>query len=225
MRVGVLRKVVLWKGFAVACAISSPCFAQTANTAYSPDSPAPYNTVTSITLPKIEVRASVGGRCGFATGQAPNGNVSAPNFDTAGFDQSFNFVLDCTGAFRVGVISLNGGLATGGTVPTGYANKAPYDVQLNLRNDANTVTASSACQASELLTSNASSSCTAAYLTGGLNIAGPASTTKGLRINGAATSLATNQSIRVKANAYAGSNVLTSGSYTDTLTVTISTAP
>jgi hypothetical protein len=225
MRMLRLSYMALWGTLAVGCLISTPAYAQTANTAYSPDSPAPYNSVTSITLPKIEVRASVGGRCGFATGQAPNGSVSAPDFDTLGFDQTFNFVVDCTGAFRVGVVSTNGGLLTGGAVPSGYANKAAYDVQLSLRNDANTLTATSACQAAELVTTNASSSCTAAYLTGGLNIAGPASTTKGLRINGAATSLATNQSIRVKANAYAGANVLTSGSYTDTLTVTVSTAP
>jgi hypothetical protein len=205
--------------------VANPAAAQTANTAYSPDSPAPYNNITSIALPKIEVRASVGGRCGFATGQAPNGSVSAPNFDTLGFDQSFNFVVDCTGAFRVGVISTSGGLVTGGIVPTGYANKAPYDVQLSLRNDGGTVTASSACQAAELLSTNGATSCTAKYLTGGLNIAGPAGTTKGLRINGAATSLATNQIIRVKANAYAEATVLTAGTYTDTLTVTVSTAP
>lgn len=205
--------------------VATPGYAQTANTAYAPGYAAPYNTPNSITLQKIEVRASVGGRCGFATGQAPNGSVSAPDFDTAGFDQSFNFVLDCTGAFRVGVVSTNGGLLTGGSVPTGYANKAPYDVQLNLRNDSGSLTASSACQAAELVASNAASTCTAAYLTGGSNIAGPASTSKGLRINGAATSSATNQTVRVKANAYAGTNVLTSGSYTDTLTITVSTAP
>jgi hypothetical protein len=204
---------------------AQPAAAQTANTAYSPDSPAPYNSVTSIALPKVEVRASVGGRCGFATGQAPNGSVSAPDFDTLGFDQSFNFILDCTGAFRVGVVSANGGLLTGGSVPTGYANKAPYDVELNLRNDGATITASSACEAAQLLATNAATTCTAKYLTGGLNIAGPASVSKGLRVNGTATSAATSQTIRVKANAYNDPDVLTDGTYTDTLTITVSTAP
>jgi hypothetical protein len=204
-------------------AFAIPAQAQT--TAYAVGYPAPYSTPNSVTLAPIQVVASVGGRCGFATGNAPNGSVNAPALDTAGFDQSFNFILDCTGAFRVGVVSLNGGLLTGGSVPVGYGNKAPYDVQLNLRNDANTVTATSACQAAELLTTNNAASCTAQYLAGGINFAGAASTTRGLRVNGVATSLATSQTIRVKANAYAGPDILTAGTYTDTLTVTVSVAP
>ena len=203
-------------------AFANPAQAQTA---YAVGYPVPYSTPNSITLAPIQVMASVGGRCGFATGNAPNGSVNAPNFDTAGFDQNFNFVLDCTGAFRVGVVSLNGGLLTGGAVPTGYVNKAPYDVQLNLRNDANTVTAASACQAAQLFAANNAASCTAQYLAGGTNFSGAASTTRGLRVNGAATSLTTNQIIRVKANAYTGPNILTAGTYTDTLTVTVSVAP
>lgn len=203
-------------------AFANPAHAQTA---YAVGYPAPYNTPNSVTLAPIQVMASVGGRCGFATGNAPNGSVNAPGFDTVGFDQSFPFILDCTGAFRVGVVSLNGGLQTGGPVPTGYGNKAPYDVQLNLRNDANTATATSACQAAQLFTANNAATCTAQYLTGGTNFSGAASTTRGLRVNGAATSLATNQIIRVKANAYAGPDILTAGTYTDTLTVTVSVAP
>jgi hypothetical protein len=206
-------------------ALASPAQAQTANTAYAVGYASPYNSPNSVTLAPIQVLASVGGRCGYAAGNAPNGSVNAPSFDTLGFDQSFNFVLDCTGAFRVGVVSLNGGLLTGGAVPTGYGVKAPYDVQLNLRNDANTVTASSACQAAELFAANNATTCSATYLGGGTNFSGPASTSKGLRVNAPATALTTNQTIRVKANAYAGPDILTAGTYTDTLTVTVSVAP
>jgi hypothetical protein len=207
---------------ATGLAFANPAQAQTA---YAVGYPAPYNTPNSITLAPIQVMASVGGRCGFAAGNAPNGSVNAPNLDTAGFDESFPFKLDCTGAFRVGIVSLNGGLLTSGSVPTGYGVKAPYDVQLNLQSDLGAVTATSACQAAELLTSNLSASCTAQYLTGGANFSGAASTTRGLRVNGAATLAATTQTIRVKANAYAGPNILTAGTYTDTLTVTVSVAP
>ena len=204
---------------------ASPAQAQTAGTAYAAGYAAPYNTPNDVALSPIQVSASVGGRCGFATGNAPNGSVSALNLDTTGFDKTFPFVLDCTGAFRVGVVSQNGGLLTGGSVPSGYGIKAPYDVQLNLRNDANTATATSACQASQLSLANAAATCTAQYLTGGTNFSGAASTSRGLRVGGAATSSATNQTIRVIANAYAGSDILTAGTYTDTLTVTVSTAP
>jgi hypothetical protein len=128
-------------------AVANPAQAQTA---YAAGYPAPYNMPNGIILTPIQVIASVGGRCGFATGNAPNGSVNAPNIDTTGFDRSFNFVLNCTGAFRVGVVSLNGGLRTGAAVPAGYGNIAPYDVQLDLRTDANIVTATSACQAAQL---------------------------------------------------------------------------
>ena len=57
-----------------------------AQTAYAVGYPVPYNTPNSITLAPIQVMASVGGRCGFATGNAPNGSVNAPNIDTTGFD-------------------------------------------------------------------------------------------------------------------------------------------
>ncbi len=212
-------------GILLSVAVMAHAVPAKAQTAYAVGYPAPYNTPNLINLAPIQVQASVGGRCGFAAGNAPNGSVSAASFDTLGFDQSFNFVLDCTGSFRVGVVSANGGLQTGGAVPSGYGTLAPYDVQLNLRNDANTVTTSSACQAAELQPSNNAASCAAQYLSGGTNFSGPASTTRGLRLNGVATSLTTNQIIRVKANAYAGPNILTAGTYTDTLTVTVSVAP
>ena len=202
-------------------AFASPVQAQT--TAYAAGYAPPYNTPNSITLKPIKVMASVGGRCGFATGTALNGSVNAPNLDTIGFDQSFDFFLDCTGSFRVGVVSLNGGLLTGGPAPTGYGIKAPYDVQLNLQNAAGAPT-TSACEAAVLSATNAPGSCTAKYLTGGTNFSGAASTTRGLLVSGAALPT-TVQKIRVKANAYAGSDILTAGNYSDTLTVTVSTAP
>ena len=102
---------------------ASPAQAQTAGTAYAAGYAAPYNTPNNVPLSPIQVSASVGGRCGFAAGNAPNGSVNAPGFDTVGFDQSFNFVLDCTGAFRVGVVSLNGGLLTGGPFHLVMASK------------------------------------------------------------------------------------------------------
>ena len=210
---------------AVGLAFASSAQAQSAGTAYAAGYAAPYNAPNTITLAPIRVLASVGGRCGFAAGDAPNGSVNAPALDTVGFDTTFPFKLDCTGAFRVGVVSLNGGLLTGSAVPAGYGNKAPYDVQLNLQSDLGEK-ATSACQAAQLFAANNAATCTAQYLTGGTNFSGAASTTRGFRVNGAATlAAATIQTIRVKANAYAGPDILTAGNYSDTLTVTVSTAP
>ncbi len=204
----------------LACA--APVQAQTANTAYAVGYPAPYNAPNNVPL-SIPVRASVGGRCGFAAGNAPSGSVIATNFDTLGFDESFDFVLDCTGSFRVGVVSQNGGLLTGGAVPPGYSVKAPYDVELELSNDAN-ATESSLCQAAQLIASNNAANCTAYYDTGGANFSGPASATRGLYLSGPATSATTIQEIRVTADPYNGPDILTAGTYNDTLTVTVSVA-
>jgi hypothetical protein len=183
--------------------------------------PSPYASPNYWTT-NVPVTASVGTRCSFLTGNAPSGSVNAPNLDVNGFDRSINFKLDCTGPSRVGVVSLYGGLLNGGAVPLGYANTAPYDVQLNLVG--NSTSATSACAAAELLGSNLSATCTATYLTGGNNIAGPSSATKGLLVSGVATNGATS-TIRVMANPYAGSAILTAGTYNDTLTITVSTAP
>ena len=207
-------------------AFASSAQAQSAGTAYAAGYAAPYNAPNNITLAPIRVLASVGGRCGFAAGNAPTGSVDFQNFDTLGLFAEFNFKLDCTGAFRVGVLSISGGLVTSGAVPTGYTNKAPYDVGLSLQSDSGTVTATSACRASELVSAGSPTSmCSPQFLAAGLNFSGVASTSSGLRVSGGATSLTTIQTIRVKANAYAGSDILTAGTYNDTLTVTVSTAP
>lgn len=204
---------IIASALSLACAGSA--WAET--TAYAVGDGSP----NSIALP-VQVTASVGGHCGFATGSAPSGSVNQGNFDTAGFDRSFTFKLDCTGPSRVGVVSSNGGLLTGGSVPTGYTTKAPYDVQLSLVGNSTNV--SSTCGASDLVAGG--TSCAPTYVTGGANnnFTGPASTSKGLRLTGAATS-GNDSTIRVVALAYAGSAILTNGTYNDTLTITVSAAP
>lgn len=204
-----LRLVVLalLVGAGTLCATTAS--AQT--TAYNGGSP-------SFIALTVNVSASVGSQCGFVTGSVPSGTPNYANFDTAGFDQSFTFKLSCTSASRVGVVSTNGGLLTSGSVPSGYAVKAPYDVQLSLVGNSTNVTAT--CTAADLVA--AGTTCAATYLaTVGPNFTGPASTTKGLQLTGPATN-GSNSTIRVKANAYAGSSVLMAGTYNDTLTVTVS---
>ncbi len=178
-----------------------------------------------IALSPIRVLASVGGRCGFVSGSAPNGAVNQPNFDVTGFDQTFTFVLNCTGPSRVGVVSTNGGMKQAtASLPSGYANFAPYDVGLTLNGNAG-ATISASCDANSLIAS--ATGCTTAYGgTGGTqtNFTGPASTTKGLRLASPSTT-GVNSSIRVRAAQYAGASVLVDGTYGDTLTITLSAAP
>lgn len=220
-----LRKIgwAALAGLAGLAMSASPVAAQDISaTVYAPgDIPPGSGAGTSITLTPIYVRASVGGRCGFAEGQAPDGTVNQPDFDVTGFDQTFNFVLDCTGPARVGVVSSNGGLYQSASPGTGYTSLAPYDVGLALAGDGG-ATATASCEAASL--SSGVSTCSTAYGGAGgpqVNFTGPADETTGLLLNASSTTGSVS-SIRVLAGPYAGSDVLVSGSYQDVLTVTLS---
>lgn len=194
-------------------------------TVYAPgDIPPGSGAGTSITLTPIYVKASVGGRCGFAEGQGLDEFVNQPNFDVTGFDATFNFVLDCTGPARVAVVSSNGGLYQDTSLPAGYTNIAPYDVGLALAGNAG-VTASASCEAASLVAG--STSCSVAYGGAGgtqTNFTGPADEDTGLRLDAPSTAGAVS-SIRVLAGPYTGASVLASGTYRDILTVTLSASP
>ena len=80
----------------------------------------------------VEVRASVTGRCGFATSGAPSGTIDQADFDVNGFSRDFAIQLNCTGASRIAVSSLNGGMASQAAGGSGYQTKAPYRVALSI---------------------------------------------------------------------------------------------
>ena len=164
----------------------------------------------SLTLP---VTASVGGRCGFATGGAPTGSFDAGQIDQAGWSNQFPFVLNCNGAARVAVVSANGGLRSA-VQPgaTGYVGVAPYTVSLNLVGAAG-ANASAQCSVATLVATT-SSPCT---------FLGPATQSRGLRIAPSSQNL-TGAYLQVSALAYPGPGILVQGSYSDTLTVTVSAA-
>lgn len=157
----------------------------------------------------IDVRASVRDRCGFAAEGLPSGTVSQADFDRTGINKEFAIRLNCTGASRIAVSSLNGGMATAETAP-GYATTAPYNVELKMVGDNGTV-ATGTCAASVLKTAG---TCT---------FSGSANKTNGLMLNAASTK--TNGSyLRVSAQPYAGEQPLLAGSYSDTLVITVSIA-
>lgn len=159
----------------------------------------------------VEVRASVLGRCGFATGGAPTGAVDQADFDKSGFTKDFAIQLNCTGASRIAVSSANGGMTAAATGGTGYQIKAPYNVALYVAADNGT---------------NATATCAAATLAAGgsCTFAGTANTATGLRLGGASTK-ANGSYLRVSAPAYSGTDTLAAGRYTDTLSITVSVSP
>ena len=159
----------------------------------------------------IDVKASVGGTCGFGTNGAPNGTVNAGAIDTTAWTATVPFTAQCTAPWRIAVSSANGALKTAASVPAGYANAAPYDVALNVASDGGTVTG--ACPVAQIDQALGTSPCT---------FKGTASTTNGLQIPrsfGLAGSF-----IKMSAPAYAGGGILISGTYNDTLVVTVSPA-
>lgn len=159
----------------------------------------------------VPVTASVGGVCGFG-GDVPHGSFDAGAIDTTAWTHDFNFEIDCNVASRVAVVSTNGGLKTPGTIADpGYVGLAPYTVALNLVG--NTVTIGGSCDVATLL---ALAGMPCSFL-------GPASAAQGLRLAGPSQNQISY--VRVSAPAYAGPGILVSGSYGDTLTVTIAAAP
>ena len=213
---GIQRKAK-WAALALALsAFAAPASAATSTntiTAYYRDSAIP-NTYVYPGPPQavltIDVKASVGGTCGFATNGAPNGAFANLTVE-AGWTAQVPFTAECTAPWHIAVSSQNGGLKNATSVTLGYANKAAYDVALNVSSDGGTVTGT--CPVAQLDAAMVSSPC---------NFKGTASTTNGLQVPrsfGLGGSF-----IKMTAPVYAGSDVLISGTYSDTLIVTVSPA-
>jgi hypothetical protein len=212
-----VRNKAVWMvrtaAIAAAFAAANPASAQISQEqyAYYPDPalpgyvyPGPPQAVLS-----IPVTASVGGRCGFLT--APNANRNVGQIDTTAWTEQVAFVPECSAPWRIAVSSQNGGLKTAATVPVGYQNTAPYTVSLNVNSDGGGVTGS--CAVAQIDQAAGSTACT---------FEGTASTSNGLLIP---RSFGLSGSyIQMNAPAYPGPDILITGTYTDTLTVTISPA-
>lgn len=194
---------------ALALGWAMPAAAQT--TAYFPEPGGPQSQ-TSIQFP-IQVRASVGGSCVFAAAGAPNGTYNIPGFiDVNTWTNDFLMTLECTGPSRLAIVSTNGGLLTSTPASaTGYANLAPYTVDVNVvRNDGATT---GTCPAAALKTGSLAT----------CDLRGTAAPTVGLAIPSASFGRSGSY-VRVSAPPFPGPAILVNGSYTDTLVITVSPA-
>lgn len=154
----------------------------------------------------VNVKAQVGGVCGFDT--VPDADYTIPDVDL-GFTQDTAFVLNCNGASRVAIESANGGLVASGSVASGYTNNLDYKVTLHLEGDS-ALTADADCDASTLTSGGSCSFIGPAGYSQGLELAGPSTSVSGSYVN-------------ISAPAYSGaSNLVASSAYQDTLTVTLS---
>jgi hypothetical protein len=158
----------------------------------------------------VPVTATVGGSCGFASGAAPSGNQNVGQLDTTTWTYDFPFTLQCTGPSRIAVTSSNGGLKTTPTVTApGYLDTAPYDVAVHVVRTGGSTDGN--CAAASLLSSSLAACA----------LRGTASPTVGMAVTTPSYNLAGSY-LRVTKSAYSG--VLVSGTYTDTLVVTVSPA-
>ena len=162
----------------------------------------------------IDVKASVGGTCGFAANGVPNGTVNAGAIDTTGWSAQVPFIAQCTAPWRIAVSSANGALKSSAAAAAGYSNTAPYTVALNVVSDSGTVSGS--CPVAQIDQAAGATPC---------NFKGTASPTNGLMVP---RSFGLNGSyIQMSAPSYDGNNgpsVLVAGTYNDTLIVTVSPA-
>ena len=216
---GIERKAGWAAAVLAVCAFAAPANAATSTntiTAYYRD-PAIPNTYVYPGPDKavltIDVTASVGGTCGFATGLAPSGTVNAGAIDTTGWGQNVPFTVQCTAPWRIAVSSANGALKTTATGATGYATVAPYDVALNLPYDTGTSTGTitSTCPVAQIDAALGPTAC---------NFKGTATTTNGLQVPRSFN--LSGSYMRVSAPAYPGPSTLVAGTYNDTLIVTVS---
>lgn len=195
---------------AAVCAIgaASNASAQCTGSCTTPVAYAAPDGPPNVGIIQVPVTATVAAPCGFAT--APSGTHNEPNFDNHAWQHDFGFTINCSIASRVAVVSANGALKAPGTAPAGYTTTAPYDVTLNVVQNAG---------------GPATGTCAVANLTtgGSCTFRGPATTSQGLFV--AVSQNQPGSYIRVGAPVYAGANVLVASSgYTDTLTVTLSPA-
>jgi hypothetical protein len=186
-------------------AAAAPAMAQNVpNTAYFGGSPT--NIVVS-----VPVIATVGGSCGFAPGAAPSGTQDVGQLDNPTWTYDFPFTLQCTGPSRIAVVSSNGGLKKA-SLPTepGYIGIAPYDVAVNVVRTGGTTAGN--CTAANLEAASLAA----------CGLRGTASPTVGMYVNTPSFGLSGSY-VRVTALTY-GTDILVAGSYSDTLTVTVSPA-
>jgi spore coat protein U-like protein len=203
-------------GALVAIAAAAPAWAQCVT---SCETPVVYQGQPA-TL-RLNVTASVGGRCGFAT--APSATLDFPNFDSGSATKSASFRLDCTGPSRVAVTSSNGGLKNGSaTLPSGYSNLASYRINLRLTpTTGSTVTLAQACPAEVLrVSSPASGTVECAGVRGTASFNGMT----GLWLGSASIGRDSFLDVQVGPETIAPSGpapVMIDGNYSDTLTVTV----
>jgi|SRR5579872_502841 len=194
-------------------AAAPTAFANTITTAYAKDNGGGPTSPNNIPL-FIEVTAKISSACGTTT--LPNATVNVGELNAVLPNTQVALDINCTGAFRMALVSSNGGLKSGVAAPAGYTNLRDYNVSLHIVDNTLAGNDSSTCLASQLTTG--SSACP--------NLIGPAtSSAPGFRVPNASNNQSGSYLLISNAN-LSGPNILVSDTgYTDTLTITLTAAP
>ena len=145
----------------------------------------------------------------------PTLNVTKSNIDTVAWTEQVALTPQCTAPWNIAVASQKGALVSSAAIAPGYANRAPYTVALSIPYDTGSSngTVADSCQVKDLNPSTTTAAC---------SFDGTASTSNGLTVPRSYN--LSGAYLQVSAPAYAGPGVLVQGTYTDTLTVTVSPA-
>ena len=210
-----MRVTALITALALCAGLAAPsgALALTIQIAYAKDNGGGPTSPNDIAL-SIPVTATIGTTCGTTT--LPNATVNVGELNAVIPNTQVALTIQCTAAFRMGLVSSNGGLRSGVVAPTGYTNQRDYNVSLHIVDNTLAGHDSSTCLASQLTTG--SSACS--------NLIGPAaSSAPGFRVASASTNQSGSYLLISNAN-LTGSNILVSDTgYTDTLTITLTAAP
>ncbi len=188
-------------------------FAVSAGPAWAQATATAQGSPSNITL-TIPVTASVASSCGFASNGVPSETFAIPTELNSAFTHDVGFMLQCTVASRIAVVSKNGGLKTPAAAPNGYTALRNYNVALHVVGDTGVSAVDGSCAVATLKSTDA----TCAFY-------GAASPTVGLNLNGSSYNQGGSY-LRLSSAIYAAPAVLVaSNNYSDTLTVTLSAAP
>lgn len=146
----------------------------------------------------------------------PTTNIDLGALDRVLPETQITLNIQCSGAFRIGLVSSNGGLKTAVAPPVGYSGLRDYNLALYIRDNTNADTVSLTCPASSLAATAVSSSCSA-------NLRGPATgLSPGFKVNSPSNGKACYLLI---SNAPLGTNTLVAATdYTDILTINVTAA-
>lgn len=192
-------------------AICNHSHAQT--TAYASDQMGNPTSINAIAL-SIPVTAQVAPTC--TSPILSTANIELGALDRVLPETQVTLNIQCSGAFRIGLVSSNGGLRTAMAAPSGYSSLRDYNLALHIRDNTNAETVSLTCPASSLTATAVSSNCSA-------NLRGPATgLSPGFKVNAPSNGKACYLLI---SNVPLGPNTLVAATdYTDTLTINVTAA-